>query len=255
MLPGAPNNPSGGGGVVPMVTLPGGYSLVFDGNTAKTGFGSSLDTSTWQSGYSGDDWNNVTDEEGNVAVSGGTVTLTLSSADSSLSSPVGEGATINSNPTYATPGYTYQYGYREVGFNFGSAASDGGNANANASWQTSAGWPTTGEIDLNETLAPGGYNAQHATCRMSVVDAGGGHTVQDFGSLFGFHRVGMLWTATTVTAALDGDWGDSLTIAVAGPMWLMHTTGANSLGSSAAWWGETVAPASIGISYDRIWQL
>ena len=124
--------------------IPGSWNLVFDDEFN----GTSLDLTKWSTTwFNGGTMNDVATSAANVAVSGGNVILTLSSAST--------GAAISTNPrdTSGNPG--------KVGFQFTTGAIEArvyfpGNGtecyNWGAFWTTGQNWPTTGENDIAETL-------------------------------------------------------------------------------------------------------
>ena len=119
---------------------PATWNLVFDDEFN----GSSLDTTKWStSWFNGGTMNNTSTSPANVAVSGGNLILTLSSAS--------VGALVSTNPGGgASTGFQFTYGYTEARILFsgsGSTCNDWP-----AFWTDGQSWPADGEIDIAEGL-------------------------------------------------------------------------------------------------------
>ena len=119
---------------------PATWNLAFDDEFN----GSSLDTTKWStSWFNGGTMNNTATSPANVAVSGGNLILTLSSAS--------VGALVSTNPGGgASTGFQFTYGYTEARILFsgsGSTCNDWP-----AFWTDGQSWPQNGEIDIAEGL-------------------------------------------------------------------------------------------------------
>ncbi len=121
--------------------VPGNWTLKFDDEFN----GNSLDTTKWESCWFNPcaSSNGVLTSRDNVAVSGGNLVLTLSSAT--------VGASVSTNPRGgATTGYQFQYGVAEARIFF---PGDGTNCYNWPTWWTDGqSWPTNGENDIAEVL-------------------------------------------------------------------------------------------------------
>ena len=106
--------------------------------------GSALDTTNWStSWFNGGSMNNTSTSPANVAVSGGILTLTLSSTS--------VGALVSTNPNGgASTGFQLTYGYTEARILFGGSGSTCNDWPA--FWTDGQSWPTNGEIDIAEGL-------------------------------------------------------------------------------------------------------
>jgi hypothetical protein len=118
----------------------GSWKLVFDDEFS----GSTLDLTKWSSSwFGGGVMNNTSTSPANVSISGGILTLTLSSLN--------VGALVSTNPTGgANPGFQMTYGYAEARILFPGAGSTCNDWPA--FWTDGQSWPTNGEIDIAEGL-------------------------------------------------------------------------------------------------------
>jgi Glycosyl hydrolases family 16 len=118
----------------------GSWKLVFDDEFS----GSALDLTKWSSSwFGGGTMNNTSTSPTNVSVSGGVLTLTLSSLN--------VGALVSTNPVGgANPGFQMTYGYAEARILFPGAGSTCNDWPA--FWTDGQSWPTNGEIDIAEGL-------------------------------------------------------------------------------------------------------
>ena len=138
--PTAPTAPAVPTGTAGPPGNPATWNLAFDDEFN----GSSLDTTKWStSWFNGGTMNNTATSPANVAVSGGNLILTLSSAS--------VGALVSTNPGGgASTGFQFTYGYTEARILFsgsGSSCTDWP-----AFWTDGQSWPQNGEIDIAEGL-------------------------------------------------------------------------------------------------------
>jgi hypothetical protein len=119
---------------------PATWNLVFDDEFN----GSSLDTTKWStSWFNGGQMNNTSTSPANVAVAGGNLILTLSSAT--------VGALVSTNPGGgASTGFQFTYGYTEARILFSGSSSTCNDWPA--FWTDGQSWPQDGEIDIAEGL-------------------------------------------------------------------------------------------------------
>ena len=106
--------------------------------------GSTLDLTKWSSSwFGGGVMNNTSTSPANVSISGGILTLTLSSTS--------VGALVSTNPTGgASTGFQFTYGYIEARILFAGSGSTCDNWPA--FWTDGQSWPADGEIDIAEGL-------------------------------------------------------------------------------------------------------
>jgi len=144
--PAAPAVPTGSTGTTGTTGTPGPpgdpatWHQVFDDEFSA----SALDTTKWSSSwFNGGSMNNTSTSPANVAVSGGILTLTLSSTT--------VGALISTNPSGgASTGFQMAYGYTEARILFGGVGSTCNDWPA--FWTDGQSWPQNGEIDIAEGL-------------------------------------------------------------------------------------------------------
>jgi beta-glucanase (GH16 family) len=140
VVPTAPAGTTGAAGPAGPPASPTAWNQVFDDEFN----GSALDTTKWStSWFNGGSMNNTSTSPANVSVSGGILTLTLSSTS--------VGALISTNPSGgASTGFQFTYGYTEARILFGGAGSTCNDWPA--FWTDGQSWPQDGEIDIAEGL-------------------------------------------------------------------------------------------------------
>jgi hypothetical protein len=196
--------------------------------------GSSLDTTKWANTWSGPTMNGVATSAGNVAVSGGVCTLTLS--DSS------HGALIHTDPSFVSPGFQFTDGYLEFGAYFDGQAWD-------AVWTDGQTWPQDGEIDVAEWLGAMTSNYHSGGPSHSGTDVPD-NGLNETGYFGGWHTFGVERHAGS--AGVNGQnkiWWDGNLIRTyttydqGAPQYIIANKGAGTVGSK------------LMLKYVRVWAL
>lgn len=194
--------------------------------------GTSLNTTSWaNSWFNGGSMNDVSTSGANVAVSGGSLILTLSSAKT--------GALVSSNPNGgAGRGFEFQYGYAEARVNVPGNGSTV--YNWPAWWTDGQSWPANGEIDVAEGL--GGLTSNYHS-------SSGANNSNDISGTWtgGFHTYGVdrepgrnsiYWDGKFVRSYATNDGG--------APQYLIFNVGAGSP-------SVTGTASQMKVDYVRVW--
>jgi beta-glucanase (GH16 family) len=222
-----------GSGVQPLGD-PGGWHIILDDEFSQDG---SLNTSLWTPYWfvNGGTQNGTVMEASNVSISGGELDLTLAANKT--------GALVSSNPDDGVPGHVgfqFTYGYAEARIYLPGVS--GLAANWAAFWTDGQSWPADGEMDIMETL--NGHACYHFHSN------GGGPGACAGGDYTGWHTFGAEWDANQVLYFYDGVKVGTIASGITGmPMYLILE---NSL--SGAYGGPSVIPATVQVSYVRVWQ-
>lgn len=166
--PGTSGGCTSGGTIAPCIgnatTGASGWSLKFDDEFSGTSLDRTKWGTDWFSGgarYGNDPNNNGCTDSNNLTVTNGE--LDLVDKSESVSCGAGSygtaGAIATTNPGSANPGFQYTYGYAEA-----RIWVPGGSNYTNGSpsfWTDGQNWPSTGEIDMLETLDGDGSACMH----------------------------------------------------------------------------------------------
>jgi len=200
--------------------------MSFDDEFNSTALNSGVWSPFWFA--NGDVSNGTVMKSSNVSVSGGNLSLALTSSS---------GALVSTDPYDGVPGHTgyqFTYGYLEVRADLPTSGTSV--ANWPAIWATGQDWPTDGELDVMEGL--GGQACFH------FHDASGAPGNCVSGNMTGWHTFGASWAPGVVTYYYDGvDVGSISSGITSQPLFVVLENSGYG----------TVVPSTMDIDYVRVW--